>query len=321
MTLYNEERKRRYIDKKESEVILAPNFLQNLFKKTAPFEEKYGKDLCEWTTNEIIEFYQYSDVYSLSYMQVINSNYALYTTWCIAETLVPDGQNHFLEMTPDTLASCVNNLLLGKLILSYEDLQLYVDKLDNFTDRFLYYAIFSGIVGTGYIEITHAKYSDIDLEKKEIHLCTGRVLPVSSKLIDVAKWASEEENYHLYNDSLGRTFQYKDDDSADLLFKGIKSGNTMKKRSDTGSSNSRAILVIRRFRNVQDYLGLPRQLTPKKLLLSGKINYMKNLMKKEDLSLEEVIKKHGEEIDYIYQTSVFNGNPASFIRKYGMFFE
>ena len=72
---------------------------------------------------------------------------------------------------------------------------------------------------------------------------------------------------------------------------------------------------------MQDYLGLPRQLTPKKLLLSGKINYMKNLMKKEDLSLEEVIKKYGKEIDYIYQTSVFNGNPAAFIRKYRMFFE
>jgi hypothetical protein len=137
----------------------------------------------------------------------------------------------------------------------------------------------------------------------------------------VAKWASEEENYHPYNDSLGRTLRYKDDDSADLLFKGIKSGSTLRKRNDVGSGNSRALLVIRRFRNVQDYLGLPRQLTPKKLLLSGKINYMKNLMKKEDLSLEEVIEKYGKDIDYIYQTSSFNGNPTSFIRKYGMFFE
>ena len=57
MSLYNEEQKSRYIDKKNSEVTLAPGFLRNLFVKSAPFEEKFGKDICEFTSNEIQEFY------------------------------------------------------------------------------------------------------------------------------------------------------------------------------------------------------------------------------------------------------------------------
>ena len=40
--MYNEYLKKRYIDKKESEVVLAPNFLKNTFTKTEPFDEYYG---------------------------------------------------------------------------------------------------------------------------------------------------------------------------------------------------------------------------------------------------------------------------------------
>ena len=51
--MYNEDLKKRYIDKKESEVVLAPNFLKNTFTKTEPFEEKLNKDVSSWTRKEI----------------------------------------------------------------------------------------------------------------------------------------------------------------------------------------------------------------------------------------------------------------------------
>ena len=55
-----------YINKKESEVTLAPHFLKNLFTKSAPFEEALAKDISEFTLSEIIEFYKYIDQYERS---------------------------------------------------------------------------------------------------------------------------------------------------------------------------------------------------------------------------------------------------------------
>ena len=98
ISMYNEERKRQYIEMKESNVTLPFRALERLFNQTEPFEEKNGKDVCEWTTTEILDFYKYLDQYSLSSLVVINSNLCLYTNWCLIEMLIPDCQNHYLEI-------------------------------------------------------------------------------------------------------------------------------------------------------------------------------------------------------------------------------
>ena len=305
-TMFNDEQKWRYINKKESEVTLAPGFLQNIFRKASLFEEKNNKDLCEWTLTEIIEFYKFQDLYSLESIALLNSNYASYTNWCLTETLVPDGQNHFLEVDYNVMMNCVNTSLVEKTIITREELEERADTLINYTDRFVFYALFEGICGKQFEEITKAKPSDIS--GNVIHLCTGRIVAITSKLREVAESAATEEIYQSYGES-GYGFKYRADD--DYICKMVNN----KRQNDGNDDKNRAQVLGRRYVNAVNYAGLPRQLTPKRLIVSGKIDYIKRIMEREGLPLEETLRKHREEIDYIYPVERLKSIPL-FMKKY-----
>lgn len=312
--LYNEAQKLRYINKKESEVTLAPNFLNNLFTKSALFEEKYGKDLCQWTVDEIIAFYKFSDSRSLDSLTLINSNYAMYTNWCLSETLVPDGQNHFLEINGDMLNDCVNGVLLESTVITRKELEQYVDKLPNYQDRFIFYALFEGICGKMYEEITSIRPSHINGNK--ITLCTGRELKITSKLKEVIESATNEEAYQSYQEG-GRVIKFPEEEDG-RAFKIIK---VMSNQNLANDIKNRGQILGRRYTNALDYMGLSPQMTPKRLIMSGKIEYIKKLMAEENLSLEEVIKQHADDINSKYTVERFKGTWLPFIRKYEKFFE
>ena len=312
--MYNEELKRRYIDKKESEVIISQFFLKNMFLKTGPFEEKLQKDACSWTANEIIEFYKFLDLTSLESLSLINSNLAMYTSWCINETLVPDGQNHYQELDQPTLLSCVNTDLLQKSIITWEELTKAVESVTNYTDRFIFYALFEGMSGELFKEITAAK--DGDIEGHTIHLCTGRDLEITSKTIEAAEAALAEEEYVIVTDDREKTLPYRAEDDG-YYFRRIRnhSGETQNELAN------KAQALSRRFIKAETSIGLSRKMTPKRLLLSGKINFIKQIMKREgDNDLERVLRNHREEIDARYPVERLK-SVRMFVQKYGVFFE
>ena len=313
--LYNEERKQRYINKKESEVTLAPHFLKNLFTKSAPFEEALAKDISEFTLSEIMEFYKYIDAYSLESLALINSNYSMYTTWALAETLVPDGQNHFLEVGNDIMAECLNSSLFENTIITREELEKHADTLPNYVDRFVIYAIFEGICGKWYEEITSANLSDIhrgegNLAGGIMKLCTGRLVPVTPKFIDVANLAAEEKTYQSYMES-GAVYKYRECPGGQLF-------KMSKNRAENleNDQKNKAQVLNRRYNHAIDFMGLPRQLTAKRLMVSGKLEYIKGIMVREGLPLEETIRKYADEINDRYPVEKFKGSYAAFMRKY-----
>lgn len=229
--LFNPEQKLRNISKKESEVTLASHFLENLFVKSAPFEASFGKDISEFTLSEIMEFYKFIDAYSLESLALMNSNYSMYTTWALAETLVTDGQNHFLEVGNDIMTECLNSSLFENTIISREEFERCADTLPNYTDRFALYAIFEGIGGKQFEEITKMRLSDIN--ENEVHLCSGRTMTVPTKFVEIAQMAAEEEVYKSYNSERKHTYRKGEQD---LLFKTLNNriqndGNDTKNRS------------------------------------------------------------------------------------------
>lgn len=309
--MYNEERKRRYIKVKEDAVTLPYRSLELLFEKTEPFEEKNGKDVCEWTTSEIMEFYKYIDAYSFSSLVVRNSNLTQYTNWCLTETLVPDGQNHYQEIRPDMLESCVNKEFLSKLIISREDLVRVIDELPNYTDRYMMLAFFEGICGIRYSEMTSLTIDDISGNK--VTLRSGRVLPISDKLKEIAEFAATEESYQTYGPA-GKVVKYSDLNSSGAIFKVIK------KNRPISDDSSMVQVVCRRFVKALDYLGLPKRMTIKNLMVSGKLNFIKCIMKREGKTVEEVIVDNRDEINARYDVDQIKSS-AVFLRKYRQYFE
>lgn len=309
--MYNEERKKRYIKIKEDAVTLPYRSLELLFEKTEPFEEKNGRDVCEWTTQEIMEYYKYRDAYSLSSLVVCNSNLTQYTNWCLTETLVPDGQNHYQEIRPDMLESCVNKEFLSKLIISREDIVRIIDELLNYTDRYMMLAFFEGICGIRYSEMVNATIDDIDGDV--ISLCSGRVIPISDKLKEIAEFAVAEESYQTYGPS-GKCIKYSDLNPSGAIFKVVK------KNRPIADDSSMVQIVCRRFVKALDYLGLPKRMTIKNMILSGKINFIKEIMEREGKSIEEVIVDNRDEINARYNIDQIKSS-AVFLRKYRQYFE
>ena len=311
--MYNEDLKKRYIDTKESEVVLAPNFLKNTFTKTEPFEEKLNKDVSSWTRKEIEEFYKYIDVSSLESLNLLHSNLSQYTNWCLTETLVPDGQNHFQELDSKALLPCVNTDLLHRSIITWEELVEKVDTIRNYTDRYIFYAMFEGMGGDKFEEITKAKLSDID--DHTIRLCTGRTISVSSKFIEASENAASEAEYITNGkggSEIANDFTEEDDG---LIFRRLK-----RKLVTTGNvDHNRAQVLSRRFIKAEDAAGISRQMTPKRLMVSGKIHYIKELAKNENVTdMRDFLLINKEVIDYKYPVAALK-SVSMFLEKYSKY--
>lgn len=243
-------------------------------------------------------------------LNLLHSNLSQYANWCLTETLVPDGQNHFQELDSKALLPCVNTDLLRRSIITYEELVEKVDTIRNYTDRYIFYAMFEGMGGDKFEEITKAKLSDI--ENHTIHLCTGRTISVSSKFIEAAENAASEAEY-ITNGKGGSEIanDFTEEDNG-LIFRRLK-----RKLVTTGNvDHNRAQVLSRRFTKAEDAAGISRQMTPKRLMVSGKIHYIKELAKKENATdMRDFLLINREKIDSKYPVAALK-SVSMFLEKY-----
>ena len=155
--MYNENIKNRYIENKESEVIVPKGYLQNCFKKSEPFEEELGKDISNFTAYEINNFFKTLNISSYESLLVLCNSFQQYTQWCLQQNLVKDSQNHFLEFDKDDLIACLNKIAMQNKIIPKETIYGWCNELVNYGDSFAIIALFEGLKGKNYCEIVNAK--------------------------------------------------------------------------------------------------------------------------------------------------------------------
>lgn len=115
--MYNEKRKMQFISEKEENAIISKN-LSKAFEDAEEMEKRLGKDMCEWTSGEIIDYYKYlSTPYVQTLIQLHNS-LTNYTTWCILNGLVKNNQNHYLEIKTEMILNCTDINSLIKTVIS-----------------------------------------------------------------------------------------------------------------------------------------------------------------------------------------------------------
>lgn len=192
--MYNEEIKNRYIIEKENEVVLPNNYLVLQFNYIEEMEKELNKDVSNFTSYEIIEYYKICNFYSLESLQVLNSQFKMYTQWCIQENLVKDNQNHFLEVTKEILSSCINKAVLDRKIVSRETVLKWVNELPNPKDQFIMLSLFEYGKSKNFIDIVNVKIYDIDGNK--LKLQDGRIVEISDKLRTIAEHSYSEDIYY-----------------------------------------------------------------------------------------------------------------------------
>ena len=191
---YNSELKIQYIEEKSKEVIISNNYLECQFNKTCKFEEELNKDLSNFTVYEIVEYYKMLNISSFDTLFVMNSQFSMYTQWCLQKSLVKDNQNHFLEMTLEHLKDCLNKALVNMKIVSRDTILNWVDQLPNPKDQFVLLGLFEGLKGKDFCELSKLRPEDI--KGNIATLYTERKIELSDRLLKIISDCVVEDKYY-----------------------------------------------------------------------------------------------------------------------------
>lgn len=271
--MWNEARKRQFLAEKSQKAILSQN-LQNAFNLVEKKEAKLNKDIAEFTSEEIIEFYKYLTTPSIQSLIQLHTSLTEYCNWCMSNGLIPDNQNHFLEIRTEVLCGCIDSAKYNSLILSREQLLSTIKELPNYVDRFIFLGIFEGIPVKGNV-LYNVKMSD--LNGNNLTLSNGKTIEISDELVKIMVASNEEETYQ----SMGKT---------EAVYEYIPSDNIIRLTISKRVSNNTLIYIGNRFRTCCKYLGLPEGMTIKMVAEGGRIHLIKEIAALRGISPEEVLR-------------------------------
>ena len=254
-----------------------PRWWERVFEKSYMFEKIKDKDLYNFTTPDIMEFYKFLDIGTLAPLIIYNANLVKYAQWALNESLIIDGQNHFDELTSDILVTCLNITKTQQSILSYEVfMDLINRKIINDQDKFIFFCLFEGIKGKNYQEIVDMKLSDIDEDNLSIHLSSGRDINVSQEFIEVCKKADKQTTYV---GLIGNEIERK-------LVPGI---TIIKEKSNSQGKNLNRTVYNAIVRNIASVFELADVVTAKSIRDSGLIYYLNKRAEKLDVPVSELV--------------------------------
>ena len=273
--MYNEKYKLEYIEKKKSEAVMPNGYLEKQFEKTEFFENKLGKDLSEWTSKEIIEYYRFINCSVLSSLVVLNSQLSMYTQFMLQKNLVKDHQNHFLEISEKIIIErCINKSESMSKVISIEELYKFINRLDNYSDKFIILALFEGMKGNNFSEIINAKTSMI---KDGYFILPDRKIKISKKLNDIAIESARQTEYNSFG--IRRKVFTLSGDSDQI----IKNYYNVKESSEF--QKGRRIYI--RVQKIIEHTGISNVVNANSIYISGQIYYIKQMAAKREMGVYE----------------------------------
>lgn len=263
--MFNQELKERYIQEKSDTVTLPSNYLECQFNKVEKTEIELGKDVCEFTAYEIIEYYKTLNISSLESLAVMNSHFSMYTQWCLQSNIVRDNQNHFLEIDLEQIKKCINKIVFKKKIVSREQIVNWCDQLPNPKDQLVLLGLFEGMKGKDFSDFVNLRPQDI--HGNRLKLFDGRELVVSNKLLKYIKESIKETIY--YSSSGGQT----------KVMPLVDKGYVIKSYPNTkeGTSNfAKGRIIYNSISRSLNYVGVLDYMSANSIFESGKIDMIKH---------------------------------------------
>lgn len=192
--VYNIDSKKRFIEEIDINKY-PPRWWERAFEKSYIFETKKNKDLYSFTTPEILEFYKFLEIKTLTSLVIYNTNLIRYGLWALQNNLIFDGQNHFDEISTEMLNGCVSKVGAFSPLCTKEGFLEFINQMENAQDRFVFMAMFEGIKGKEYSEIIDLKISDINYNNNTVKLSSGRTMKVSEEFISICEKADAQTIY------------------------------------------------------------------------------------------------------------------------------
>lgn len=285
--MYNAERKRQYLFEKEKEAVFSRN-LESAFNKATDREEAYNRDMCEWTSEEILDFYKSDSTTSAQTLIQLHNSLTAYAAWCLSNGLISDNQNHYLEVKSEALYQCINQYALDNVIYTREKLLGDISAFPNFSDQFIFLGLFEGIPVRDDII---GKVGINDIVDGVLTLPNGIQLQLSKELLHIINMTEEEVCYENAWSKRKEVFPY------------IQTGTILKPYLARGNVETDIPTICgRRIRKCIKFLGIPKGTTIKTIVESGRIHFIKEYAKDNTIPVEQMItnRKYREMHETIY---------------------
>ena len=182
--------KERYLQSEECKDVYYSN---NCFKKVKPYEEKIGKDIIDFSKEEVLEFYKELES-PLGTIRRINNTFIHFMKYCVLAGYC--AINIFQDITTKDMQVCAK--IPEKKYLDYGQVVHMASDLLNPEDSFIIMAIYEGLLDEE-VSILKAKVNDINIDKSMVE---GVFKTYNGKLINVditlLKYAVESYNAPAY---------------------------------------------------------------------------------------------------------------------------
>lgn len=183
---------------------------KRILSRVSKLEERFDKDLYDFNMQEIEQF-----LIKLNSTSTASATHAIalienYIKWGMGERLTKSNINPMGIFTAKEIAARVVNKNV-KNVFSYTDIQNVIVDTVNFQDSALVLALFYGIMGKEFSELTNLRIKDIDRENSIINL-KGKdserqiklVTEDQKELIDFLIQAHDQREYIKNNGIIGK---------------------------------------------------------------------------------------------------------------------
>lgn len=273
--MYQSEMKEGFIEDYLRSRIIQKTSLYGLFRKIEPYEERWGKDVSEFTNQEALTMYKQFE--SRSVYTLMNNNTILKSYYAWRQYHYGIGNpSAYEKISIDDLRPLVDKQ--ASRVLSREEIIEIEDQLLNVTDAAIVQALFEGIAGSSMRDITSLNDKMLDKENQCLIFPDGRIFEISERLVDLLEKAFQEDIYICYGETL-RTKQL------------IGDGKLFKERDNAHAADSddrRFRAVYRKIQVIRDYVGI-KELTMKGLATSGMTYYLRKCLSETGMELREFL--------------------------------
>lgn len=290
--MYNQEIKEKYLKDVSARNLTINAWFKAKFEQVEKFEKKNGVDLCEFHINEIVEYYKSLCSTSLNSLLFANSQFSLYTQWCISNGFCTDSQNHYLEVTNEVISLCINRGLAEAKYVTREELLHILNEgngVNNPSDHFLILALFEGLGGKDLTNFVDMRPQAID-DNNIMHLADGRNIKISDKLKALA--IESAETYALYGENgkvIPNVYYAADDPEIIKVTANSKHDST---------ANTRRFYV--RLLRAKERIGCPA-IDRYALIESGRLEMIRNMMKEQGITDPATcISRNRAELERVY---------------------
>lgn len=263
--------------KQFKESVSNPKTIPMLFTEAAVFEERWNKDITDFTKEEALEFLKTLNSISVKSLIVYAWTIDKYTQFCGKESKV------WNQISRNDLESLIDEKQRMGKYFSESHLNALTAVLFNPVDRFILRGFYDGLCGEYYEDFKDIYPKSFNKQNLTVQLSNGNIKHISQELYDIAMESAESYKYIVYSRSRNFTRNLCDwtPDKQDIIK--IAYGSKLEPTLPTWKRKIRNRIEI-----IRNYLDIPYLNIPN-LRRSGIYNHLLKLSEMHNCSIKQAV--------------------------------